>query len=110
MKRFLLTLFLFTIALQAGAKEYFYVSWEDICPAKYQNIKAGAKYFLWSKKYWANRKKMFNIRVEECMILSGEECDTCFVQLKEIELENNKVYEREIYLRTLNRAINKYNW
>lgn len=86
------------------AEVFFEPEWEDFCPNKYANIDTNKTYITGRARYWAERRKEFEKRLEKCNNVPTEMKNACYSNLRAIENSKSQVYSqdrRDRVLRTL---------
>lgn len=87
MKKILaLFIFLFFIA-PSFAEVFFAPEWSEFCPKKYANVSTTRWHYTSSGRYWSERRKVFEQRLEKCNSFTGADREACYKSLR--ELENN---------------------
>ena len=87
MKKILvLFVFLFFIT-PAFADVFFAPEWSEFCPKKYANVSTTRWHYTSSGRYWSERRKVFEQRLEKCNSFTNEAREACYKSLR--ELENN---------------------
>lgn len=94
MKRFILILLLF-LTLSTYAETFFEPEWSEFCPKKYSNVSADRWHYTSSGRYWSERRKNFEKRLEKCNTLTPEYREACYKNLREIENNATKIYSSE---------------
>lgn len=74
------------------AQNYFEVEWSEFCPQKYANIDSSKWHYTQSGRYWANRKKIFERRLERCNNLAEENRAACYQSLRELETNATQLH------------------
>lgn len=75
--------------------------WSEFCPPDYIDARAN-KGFWDSQKlgkyndYWLERKNQFNEALKKCSDYKADELKSCYEQIKDAELNKNKVYNEKM--------------
>ena len=94
MKRFL-SLFLLSLlfVMPVFAEIFFAPTWSEFCPKRYVNINADRWHYTSSGRYWSDRKKDFEQRLEKCNNLPDSSKEACYNKLREIENNLTRNYD-----------------
>jgi len=93
MKKVLSLLLLSSIILPSFAGNYIEPQWTEFCPGKYATIDTETNYVLPDKKYWQQRRIVFNARVRECKHSeTSDEIKACYGDIRKIEKDATKIY------------------
>lgn len=84
MKIILVFLLLFIIT-PVFAEVFFVPEWSEFCPKKFQNISITRWHYTASGRYWSERKKKFEQRLEKCNSLSENLREACYKNLRDLE-------------------------
>lgn len=91
MKRLLIIVLLMSTA---RASAYFVPTWDEFCPFNMRNISTTKNYKLPVKKYWQQRKIVFEKNIEYCN--SSKDKDACYMELRKIENDKTTNYLNDI--------------
>ncbi len=96
MKKIVAVLIFYLAVLPALAEIFFEPKWEDFCPKKFVNINPDSWHYTASGRYWAQRKKVFNERLEKCNSLNEASKEACYNSLRELEVSATQLRNQEI--------------
>lgn len=102
MKKLFAIISLIALLTPVYAEKFFDLEWEEFAPNNFKNVKVDGFHWTAEGRYWANRRAMFEKRVAKCNSLSDTSQDACLKELRNIEMNANKMHEE----RTTSRAIN----
>ena len=97
-----LSILTLTIALSctiARAHTFFEPQWNEFCPNQYANISLEKNYKLAEKKYWQQRKKDFNSKINQCRRYSGDKLSACYASLRQIEGNATALHIEEVRIK-----------
>lgn len=101
MKKLFAILVLLALLAPVYAEKFFDLEWEEFAPSNFKNVKIDGFHWTAEGRYWANRRAMFEKRVAKCNSLSESSQDACLKELRNIEMNANKMHEE----RTTSRAV-----
>ena len=108
MKKVILLFLLLFTAIPSFGDVFFEPEWEDFCPKRYSDISMTRWHYTKSGRYWSDRRKGFESRLEKCKSLPVESQKACFDELRVIESEKSRYRINQEQTNALNRIfINK---
>ncbi len=102
MKKTLTTLLLLASTTTVFSETFFAPEWNDFAPSNFKNINPEGFHWTASGRYWAERKTKFDNRINQCNSLDGNAKTACYKELRDIEVNANKMY----YKRSTSNALN----
>lgn len=98
-KILILALAIYISCTFAKANTFFEPQWKEFCPSQYINISLEKNYKLAEKKYWQQRKKDFNIKINQCRRYSDDKRSACHASIREIESNATALHIEEIKIK-----------
>lgn len=99
MKKYLIYLTMLLAITPAFADTYFAPQWNEFCPSQYANLDPEKDYILAEKKYWQQRKKDFDNKLNQCDSLISEEREACYNNLRLIENNATATHLAEVRIK-----------
>ncbi len=99
-KKIITALFILSIFTPVFAQSFFEPEWKEFCPARYSNIKTDKFYLSSEGRYWSDRRKMFEERIDRCQKLNDDK-NTCFEELRTLEYKATQLHNEDIKSKAL---------
>lgn len=85
MKKLLLIFLSILFIMPVFAEVFFAPEWGEFCPKKFENVSTTRWHYTASGRYWSERKKKFEQRLERCNNLPESSREACYKNLRDLE-------------------------